>query len=286
MPEANVLSRLFDRLAASYDRHAALEQEVGRRLLERLTFLRRDPACVVDAGCATGELSGSLKRRFRKARVIGIDLAPLMLARLRRRSTLLRRLAAVCGDLGRLPLKDQSVDLLVCNLALHWSQDLRGALDECCRVLRPDGMLLFATLGPGTLAELRDAWSSIDARARFLELPDPLQIGDAMLASGLLEPVVDTDRVRLEFPGIDAMARELEATGSSLLVDGWERWQDHRDRLAGRLGLAATGARLGVSFEVIYGTAFGPAAARRRPRPDADVLRIPVDNLLPSRPMG
>jgi len=280
------LGHLFDRLAESYDRHAALEQEVGRRLLERCEFRRNEPRRIVDVGCATGELAGTLKRQFRKAQVIGLDLAPAMLRRLRQRSSLLRPLGAVCADLGRLPLQDATVDLLFCNLALHWSSDLRAALDECCRVLQPGGMLLFATLGPGSLTELRSAWPTADPAVRFLEFPDALQVGDAMLASGLLEPVVDTERIRLQFPDVEAMARELEATGSSLLVQGWDRWRDHRNELASALAMPAHNPRLSISFEIVYGTAFGPAAGARRPHQGTDVLRIRVDSLLPSRPMG
>lgn len=286
MLQTSTLSQLFDPLAENYDRHAALEQEVGRRLLERCEFRRSEPRRILDAGCATGELAANLKRQFRKAQVIGLDVAPSMLGRLRRRSRLLHRISAVCGDLGSLPLVDASVDLLCSNLALHWSSGLRATLEECGRVLRPAGMLLFATLGRGSLAELRDAWPVADQAVRFLDFPDALQLGDAMLASGLVEPVVDTERIRLEYPDLEAMVREFEATGSSLLIEGWERWRNCRHELESALAAAAGNARPSISFEIVYGTAFGPPTSARRPRQGPDVLSIPVDSLLPSRPMG
>ncbi len=280
------LSRHFDRLADGYDRHAALQQEVGRRLLERCGFSRLPPQRILDLGCATGGAAEALKRMFRQAQVIGIDLAPSMLARLRRRSGLLRPLRGVCADIAALPFAAGSADLLFANLVHHWSPNPAAVLDEYRRVLRPDGMLLFTTLGPGTFRELREAWASVDPQVLLPHFPDLLEVGDALVAAGFREPVMDMEHITLHYPSLEALAGELEATASALLIPGWERWRAERPRLEAAFSPHLAGTRFPLGYEVVYGTAFGPREGQPRRTAGGDVVTISVDSLLKSRPMG
>jgi malonyl-CoA O-methyltransferase len=280
--DRRVVSRHFDRLADGYDRHAALEQEVCRRLLERCGFGRRPPQRILDLGCATGGAAAALKRMFRRAQVIGVDLAPSMLAGLRRRSGLLRPLHGVCGDISALPFAADSVDLLFANLVNYWSPDPAVVFDEYRRVLRPDGLLLFTTLGPGTFPELREAWSSVDPQ----DFPDLLEVGDALVAAGFREPVMDTEKITLHYPRLEALAAELEATATSLLIPGWERWRTEKSRLEAAFAPLLVATRYPLSYEIVYGTAFGPPEGQPRRTAGGDVVTFSVDNLLKSRPMG
>ena len=61
----------------------------------------------------------------------------------------------MCGDFERLPIASGAIDLVWSNMALHWAADPLAALREFHRVLAVDGLLMFSTLGPDTLAELR-----------------------------------------------------------------------------------------------------------------------------------
>src|SRR5690606_3712421 len=54
-----------------------------------------------------------------------------------------------------LPFDDQSQDLFVSLMSLHWANDLPGALAQIRRALRPDGLFIGTLLGAGTLKELR-----------------------------------------------------------------------------------------------------------------------------------
>jgi len=286
LPEIREIRETFNRVADCYDRHAALEQEVCRRLLERCEFLRRPPQRILDLGCGTGAGSQALKRKFRQAQVIGLDIAPAMLARLRRRSSLLRPLRPVCADLARLPFARASMDLLFANMAMHWSPGLPALFDECRRVLRPDGMLLFATLGPGSLAELGEAWAEAGAAASVAPLPDLMEVGDALMAAGFREPVMDMERMTLQYPSFAALARELECTGTAQLLRGWANWPALQQPLEKALGARLDDGRIPLTFEVVYGTAFGPPEGQPRRTADGEVATFSVDSLLKSRPMG
>ena len=60
----------------------------------------------------------------------------------------------VLADEEALPLAPASVDLVVSCLGLHWLNDLPGAMVQCRRALKPDGLFLSAFLG-GCVAEVR-----------------------------------------------------------------------------------------------------------------------------------
>ena len=163
--DARAARRRFDRAAKTYLGAARLETEVGARMLERLDYVRVAPAAILDAGCGPAPQAAGLARRYPRAALLALDFSLPMLAAARRaagwRARLRgRRALAVCAALERLPLAAGSVQLAWSNMALHWAADAPAALAELARVLAPEGLLMFSTLGPDTLKELRAPASS------------------------------------------------------------------------------------------------------------------------------
>ena len=271
--------RIFDRVASVYDGHAALEQEVASRLLDRLEFHRLTPQRIVDLGCGTGQASAGLKSRFRKAEVIGLDSSHAMLVQLRRRSGVLRPLKAVCADMSALPLADQSSELLFSNLAMQWCPDPVSLFAEFRRVLNPGGMLLFSSFGPGSLRELRAAWAEADGTAQIMEFVDILQVGDALMAAGFEEPVMDAERITVSYPDIDSLVHELEATGTSGFLQGKSNLAEAKDYLERAYEPFRVKGRYPVTYEIIYGTAFGPREGQPQKTPQGDVVTFSVESL-------
>lgn len=269
----------FDHLAPAYDSHAALEQEVCIRLLDKTSFHRREPQSILDLGCGTGFGAARLKQLFRKARVTGVDTSLGMLARLRRRSGLLRPLNGVCGDLASLPFASRSMDMLVANLSSYWCPEPMAMFAGFRRVLRPDGMLLFSTFGPGMASELRAAWQEADPSVELPEFPDLLEIGDALMAAGFREPVMDSEVITLLYPDLEAMLKELEATGTSMLIRGWTRGRDAESRLDRAFAPFLLDGKYPLSFEVIYGVAFGPQEGQPVKTSSGDVATFSVEAL-------
>src|SRR5262245_4237597 len=123
----------FDRASSAYEAAAVLQARVGDELLERLDFFKFEPELVVDLGAGTGRLTGELKRLYKRATVVALDIAPGMLREARRHFGLFRRFERVCADARRLPFANASVDLVVSNLMLQWC-DLDVAFAEIRRV--------------------------------------------------------------------------------------------------------------------------------------------------------
>jgi len=274
----------FERIAGQYERHAALENEVCTRLLERTSFNRREPLRILDLGCGPGIGSAQLKKAFRKAQVVSMDTSQAMLSQVRSRSSMLRPLRAVCGDIGALPFAISSVDMVFSNLASFWSPDPVAMFSEFRRVLRPDGMLLFSTFGPESMSELAEAWSQVDPSVRVPVFPDLLDTGDALVAAGFREPVMDREKISLSYPQLDALFNELEATGTALLIEGWERTKEAVAPLKKAYEPLMQDGRYPLSFEVVYGVAFGPQDGQPMKTPEGDVVTFSVDSLRRSRP--
>jgi malonyl-CoA O-methyltransferase len=262
--------------------HATLP--VTTELLERLQYFRLDPRVIVDLGCGTGAGAAALRRRYPRAQVIGVDLSYAIARCARRAQRFWRRYACVCADACALPLAPQSVDLVFCSLMLQHCDDPAFPFAEVQRVLRPGGLLLFCTLGPGTLQELREAWAGVDDSAHVRAFPDMPQLASAATHSGLAEPVMDRDVRVTHYTQFADLVQALRAHGAGRGLasrrrtltgpDRWRRMVEHYELLRSSAGIPA-------SWELIYGAAFaGPArhshASAARARPEAVV---PIDAL-------
>ena len=100
---------------------------------------------IVDVGCGSGRSFKLLRDRFAPQRLIGIDIDPAMLAVAAAEAA--RHGVAVDfkqGTSSRLPLPNQSVDMVFCHQTFHHLIDQESAIGEFHRVLKPGGLLLFA----------------------------------------------------------------------------------------------------------------------------------------------
>lgn len=261
--DRRAVRRSFDRAAAAYDAAAVLQGQVRAQLLERLDYVRLEPAVVVDLGCGTGHAARALKDRYPRARVIAIDLAEGMLREARRCRSWLRRFDRVCADARRLPLAAGSVDLLFSNLMLQWCPELDEVFAEFRRVLKPSGLLNFTTFGPDTLFELREAWAAADGGVHVNAFADMHDLGEGLMRAGLAEPVLDVERMSLAYPDVVALMRDLKAIGARNANAARARGLTGRRRFAAMQAAYERRRRNGVlpaTYEVIFGQAWGPAA--------------------------
>ena len=268
--EPKRVRRSFDRAARTYDSAAVLHAEVRENLLERLQLVTLVPCVVLDAGAGTGHASRALKRRYPKALVVALDSSPRMLKAAAKQQSWLRRFERVCADAALLPLSDGSVDLIVSNLMLQWC-DPDAVFAEFRRVLKPAGLLSFSAFGPDTLSELRLAWRGVDAHSHVHQFIDMHDLGDALLRTGFVAPVLDVERITLQYLDVRKMAADLKATGAHNSTAGRAR------TLTGPRKFAAMQAayeqfrrdgRLPATYEVVFAHAWAPARAPRRGLPE------------------
>ncbi len=210
-----IIRKFADRAAKSYDLAAILQKEVLDRLLQRLQWIRHRPETVVDLGCGTGGAIRALQRTYPRARIVGLDLSLPMLFEARKRYRAWSKRRLVAGDLERLPFADASFDLVFSSLALPWCNDLPAALRELARIARPGALLLFSSFGPDTLRELVASWADQDDYPHVHRFADMHDVGDAMLAAGLGQPVVDAETLRVEYDDLRTLLEDLRRAGAS-----------------------------------------------------------------------
>ena len=283
--DRRAVARAFDRASDSYDAAASLQERVRNELLGRLDELKIQPRAVLDLGAGTGHATRALKRRFPQSLAVAVDIAPGMLARARAQSRWLRRFERVRADAYSLPFRDQSFDLVFSSLMLQWCDDLDAVFTEISRVLAPGGLLLFSTFGPGTLGELREAWTASDAAIDGARQPtpnhvnhffDPHALGSALMHAGLAEPVLDVDRIVMSYPDTLTLMRELKAIGAHNVTRGRARGLTGRARLAAMSRAYEMQRRNGLlpaTWDVIHASSWG---SERRTLEDQDLARETV----------
>jgi malonyl-CoA O-methyltransferase len=254
--------RRFARAAGTYGDASRLEAEVASRMLERLDLVKLAPRRVLDAG--SGPPQRALGRRYPKAQLIALDFAAEMLAA-SSFGWFRKKPLPVCGDLAAIPLAAGSVDLAWSSMVLHWVAEPLAALRELHRVLAPEGLLMFSTLGPDTLKELRAAAG--DARVHgFTDMHD---LGDQLVACGFSAPVMDMELLTIAYRSPDALLDDLRRSGqTSARVD---RPRGLSGRRFGEQLREALGAAPRATFEIVYGHAW--KAAPRAPE-DAKAIRF------------
>jgi len=272
------IRRAFDRAADSYDDAAVLQKEVCRRLLQKLDYIKLSPQLILDAGVGTGEAVAPLMKRYKKSRVIALDLSERMLAKALRHGGLLRKPELVCADVEQLPFRENSFELIFSSLTLQWCNDLPATMQDFLRVLKPGGLLVFTSFGPDTLKELRTCWSQIDDAVHVNQFTDMHDVGDGLLQAGFADPVMEAETITVSYESIDKLMADLRAIGANATAEG------------GRTGLTAPSVlpklrqaydvyrienRLPASYEVVYGHAWKPAASQ----PEKHELRVNITEL-------
>ncbi|MBV1776568.1 malonyl-ACP O-methyltransferase BioC [Burkholderiaceae bacterium DAT-1] len=277
--DKSVVRRSFDKAATAYDRAAILQREVADRMMERLDLVKLKPARILDAGSGTGYAGPLLRKRYPDARLIELDLAMGMLAASRAKAGMIDKLLRktpwqVCADLEAIPLANDSCDLIWSNLAFQWLNEPDQAFAECHRILRPEGLFMFSTLGPDTLKELRQAFASIDSVPHVNRFIDMHDLGDALSRAGFSAPVMDMEKIVMTYDEVRSVMMDLKAIGAHNAAQGRKRglmgktaWQsavDAYDRLR-------VEGRLPATYEIVYGHAWKP---QPKPADGAQVIRF------------
>lgn len=189
-------------------------------------------------------------------------------------------------DDERLPIGDDSLDLVVSGLALQWVNDLPGALVQVRRALRPDGLLLASFVGADSLTELRQSFLAAEsevaggASPRVAPFVDVRDLGALLQRTGFALPVTDLDRLTLRYASPLHLMRELARMGASnplaerskslmgkgLLARAAMRYQDR---------FADPDGRVRATITLVSMSGWKPHASQQKPlRPGSAKVRL------------
>ena len=277
------IRRRFDRAAASFDDADFVHAVTRDGLCSRLELLLLKAEAILDLGSATGAMGRLLRKRFKRAHIVSLDLSHAMLAQARSNKAWFSRSSFVQGDAHQLPFTDTSFDMVVANQVLPWAPDPQPVFDEVSRVLRKGGVFAFATLGPDSLREIERAWAGIDAGAHVLRFPDMHDIGDGLVRSGLRDPVLDVDRLAVTYENAARLFADLTRVGARNVLEDRSRGMVGRRTfraMTDALAASGTDGKIVLDLELVYGHCWGSG-----PKSDPSLYEIDADRIPRRRPI-
>jgi malonyl-CoA O-methyltransferase len=254
--------RNFRRVAATCGEADFLSREIDSRMQERLDYVRLAPAVILDSGCGPGFSLSGLQARYPKARCLGLDQEWAMLPHpspLKEGGLAIPSPLFLAAQAEHLPLRGQSVDLFWSNLLLPWLADPAVFFQEALRCLKVEGLLMFSTLGPDTLKELRGGFQDGFIHTQhFFDLHD---LGDMLLAAGFADPVMDMEILTLTYADLDALIADIRASGAVCAMRERRRGlagRNFRQNLERHYEALRREGRLPATLEILYGHAWKP----------------------------
>ena len=273
--------RRLDRAAANFSAAGFLKARAAQDVVERLEAIMRSFPRAVDLGARDGAFRRALAQSDAAPRVgflIETDLSRTMLAD--------RAGPRAQMDEERLAFADQSLDLVVSALALHWVNDVPGALIQIRRALKPDGLFLGAMLGGATLTELRQALTAAEAELtdgaglRVSPFADTFDAAALLQRAGFALPVADIDRVRVRYAHPLKLIADLKAMGETNALVERARRPLSRRVLARACEIYAErfsepDGRVVATFDIITLTGWAPHPDQQKPlRPGSAKMRL------------
>jgi malonyl-CoA O-methyltransferase len=245
-----------------------LHTEVARRMAERLPVFRQPPRAVLDWHATLGGGRAALQAALPKAHIQSVEgqpVAPAAAAASRwvpprwwpgaRAGAALPEAAVPAGQAG----------MVWANMALHFQSHPQALMRRWWQALAVDGVLMFSTLGPGTLEALRAVYRQAGWPPPMADLVDMHDLGDMLVEAGFADPVMDQETVTLTWADAAALLAELRSLGGNWSLQRFPglRTPDWQRRLMAALAsTAGPDGRPALAFELVYGHAVRPA-----PRP-------------------
>ncbi|MDR3506748.1 MAG: methyltransferase domain-containing protein [Caulobacteraceae bacterium] len=278
--------RRLDRAALSFPTAGFLKRRAAEDAVERLETIMRSFPLAVDLGARDGAFASALATSDAAPRVgllIETDLSGAMLAA---RGKAAPGALQVQADEEHLPFADESLDLVVSTLALHWVNDIPGGLIQIRRALKPDGLFLGAILGGSTLTELRQAVTAAEAELtggaglRVAPFADTYDAAGLLQRAGFALPVADVDRVRVRYAHPLRLIADLKAMGETNALTDRARRPLSRRVLARACEIYAErfsegDGRVVATFDIITMTGWAPHPDQQKPlKPGSAKMRL------------
>ncbi len=247
-----------ERSAGNFSDFDFLHRRAMEDVVDRLETVKRDfPQALFDGA---GQLTAMLTPDCGVGAVFSVDSAAARLDGAR---------AGFVADSEHIPLKPQSLDLIVSLLTLHTTNDFIGALAQARTALKPDGLFIAAIFGGDTLQHLRNALYTAETEitggvaVRLAPFASTQDFGRALTRAGFALPVTDVDKVSITYRDPARLLRDLRGMGETNVL---ARQHQPLNRAVVHRMLeifAATGGR--ETFDIVYLTGWAPHPGQQKP---------------------
>ena len=278
--DRSLLKKRRGRAAAGGEGYDFLFREGAARLADRLLDIQREFPLGLDLGCHGGCLADEIRSLPSVGHLIQSDICEGYARQAARKGP------ALVADEEWLPIRPESLDLVISNLSLHWVNDLPGAFIQVNHALKPDGLFIGALLGGETLKELReclmqaeiDISGGVSPRiSPFAEIRD---VGSLMQRAGFALPVIDSETVTVRYENMFRLLADLRGMGETNMLIQQARTVPRRgifmraaeiyqERYQGEDG------RIPATFQMIFLHGWAPHDSQQKPmRPGSAKTRL------------
>src|SRR5947207_14117412 len=279
---------VFDRPAVRRNLHRAkklgpatfLIDRAAEDLCDRLSVVLRRFELAVDLASPTD----AVRRRLRGTELVStiIAVADSASVDLPAADDDLR----IVADAEALPLREESLDLVVSALALQFVNDLPGTFVQVRRALKPDGLFLAALIGGDSLIELRQAFAAAEAELEQGASPhiapfaDVRAIGMLLQRAGFALPVTDVERFGARYETPFALMEDLRRMGATNALAERRRKPLRRGTTMRMAEIyeerfSDPDGRVRATFDVVWLSGWKPHASQQQPlRPGSAKARL------------
>ncbi|KAJ3362439.1 hypothetical protein GGF32_006085 [Allomyces javanicus] len=229
---------VFDRHAKKLQRDRAakhpnarltdyLKDEVAHRIVERILDVKDRYPTIVDIGAGAGHLVKHLDQDITN-KVIMCDVSRDLLYRDadldgERDVEIERRVMDEETELLA-TFPENSVDMIISNMSMHWVNDLPGVLIQARKCLKPDRVFIGAMIGGESLFELRTSMqlAELEREGGLSPRVSPMTVsadmGSLLGRAGFALTTVDVDEIVVDYPSMFELIDDLHAMGESNAV--------------------------------------------------------------------
>ncbi|NKB47549.1 MAG: methyltransferase domain-containing protein [Legionellales bacterium] len=233
--------------------------QLAERFMERFDWFKFQPRTILCLGAINHVILTELSKRFTHSQIHLADVSSERMQAIT--ASVPKKIVQIQIDSESLPLVDQTFDLIVSYGWLQWCY-LPKIMPELFRILKADGLLMFTTLGPDSLQEVKQSWAFDVGYHHVNDFVDMHDMGDLLLAHGFVDPVMDVELFQVQYQDMTQIMHDLKHLGSCNI---------HPHRAPGLVGktkfahfskayqqLADDSQTLPLSWEIIYGHAWMP----------------------------
>ncbi|KAM3864898.1 arginine-hydroxylase NDUFAF5, mitochondrial [Diretmus argenteus] len=248
-----------------------LRDEVGSRVADRVYDIARTFPLALDVGGGKSHIAEHLSKDV----VERLFLTDISDTTLKQKRGCEIPTHCVLADEEFLPFKENTFDLVVSSLSLHWINDLPGALRQIQQVLKPDGVFIGAMVGGETLYELRCSLqlAETEREGGFSPRVSPYtavtDLGNLLGQAGFNMLTVDIDAIQVHYPGVVEVMTDLQGMGESNCA--WNRrLLLHRDTILASAAIykemyGNQDGSVPATYEILYMIGWKPHESQAKP---------------------
>lgn len=188
-------------------------------------------------------------------------------------------------DTETLNIPENSFDLAIHGLALHWANDPVGQLVQMRRALKPDGLMVAAMFGGETLHELRTSFAEAESEIeggispRIAPMGEIRDLGGLIQRAGLALPVADSVKLNVTYKTPLHLMKDLRAMGETNVMSARRKTPLRRATLMRAMEIYvqnfSVGDRINATFEIVFLTGWAPSENQPKPlRPGSATTKL------------